>query len=215
MITLKVSNRITMFTEDREWDLNLYLIEGEHCNYIVDTGLGNEHSEYILNYLHDNGCCDKQLKIINTHYHWDHIWGNGKFKDNDIIAHKKTIELINENWDGTYLRNSDCKRGDVEKVLPNVLIDKELYFSEDQIRIFYSPGHTSDSISVLDEKDRVLIASDNIGDDDEDIVPSLFVSKSDYLDTLYKYKSLDWEIVLSGHNKVRSRDVIDDILNLL
>lgn len=215
MITLKVSNRITMFTEDREWDLNLYLIEAEHCNYIVDTGLGNEHSEFILDYLHGNGCCEKQLKIINTHYHWDHIWGNGKFKDNDIIAHKKIIELINENWDGTYLRNSDCKRGDVEKVLPNVLIDKELYFSDDQIRIFYSPGHTSDSISVLDEKDRVLIASDNIGDDDDDIVPNLYVSKSDYLDTLYKYKSLDWEIVLSGHNKVRSRDVIDDILNLL
>lgn len=215
MITLKVSDRITMFIENSEWDLNLYLIEGEHCNYIVDTGLGNEHSDFILKYLSDKGCCDKQLKVINTHYHWDHIWGNGKFKDHDIIAHKKIIGLINENWEGSYSRNSDCKKGDVELTLPNVLIDKELYFSEDHIRIFYSPGHTEDLISILDEKDRVLIASDNIGDDDEDIVPSLYGSKSDYLDTLYKYKSMEWDIVVSGHNKARRRDVIDEILNKL
>lgn len=213
MITLKITNRVTMFTENMDFDLNLFLIEGEHCNYIIDTGLGNEHSDFILDYIKEKGCCDKQIKVINTHYHWDHIWGNGKFKNNDIIAHKKTVDLINENWERTFFGNSDYKKGEVEMTLPNVLIEKELYFSEDHIRIFYSPGHTIDSISVLDEKDKVLIASDNIGDDDENIVPSIYGSRADYLDTLYKYKSMDWSILLSGHNKVRSRKTIDEILD--
>jgi len=30
----------------------------------------------------------------------------------------------------------------VEKHLPNLTFEEEIYFSEDQIRIIYTPGHT-------------------------------------------------------------------------
>jgi len=105
--------------------------------------------------------------------------------------------------------------GEAELVLPTITFDSELYFPEDQIRLVYTPGHTIDSISVIDESEKVIHVGDNIGDTLDELVPSLAVSKEDYRKTLLQYQAMDFDTCLSGHNIVLDKQVIGQILDLL
>jgi glyoxylase-like metal-dependent hydrolase (beta-lactamase superfamily II) len=208
----KIKNRGVLFTytASSEWDLNIHLIMGDKYNYIIDTGLGSLSIAPIMEYIKSN---NKPIIVINTHYHWDHIWGNGSFKDCIIISHKLCRETIESKWDEMMQKNKKYCDGQVEKYLPNLVFDKELYFPEDRIRIIYTPGHTMDSISVIDEKEKVVNAGDNIGDTIDEIVPSLNSEKDLYIDTLLKYREIDFDTCVSGHNVVLNKEVIEKILN--
>jgi len=207
----KIGTRSVVFTEFiSEWNsgLNMHLILGENRNYLIDTGLGSEDMSYIKEYLENDS---KPLIIINTHYHWDHIWGNHCFKDELIISHSKCRQAIEDKWDGMLNTNKHLIKGKVELKLPNLVFDDELYFSDDKIKLFYTPGHTIDGISVFDKIDGVLNAGDNIGDTIEKIVPEIYSDNELYRRSLQLYKQLDVNFCVSGHNIVLGKDVFDQI----
>jgi glyoxylase-like metal-dependent hydrolase (beta-lactamase superfamily II) len=210
----KIKNRGVLFTFDSPFacDLNLYVIMGEKYNYIIDTGLGSLSVDPIKEYIKNDA---KQIIVVNTHYHWDHTWGNGSFENCMIISHKLCREMLQSEWEDMLQNNSHRCYGEVKKNLPNLVFDQELYFPEDKIRLFYSPGHTIDSISVLDEVDKVLIVADNVGESMEEIIPSLGCDKSVYMDTIKKYEEMDFDTCISGHNTVLNKEVIGKILNKL
>lgn len=192
-----------------EWDLNIHLIMGSKYNYVVDTGLGSLSVEPVIAYLKNSR---KPIIVINTHYHWDHIWGNNAFSDCTIISHKLCRELTSTKWDEMIGKKSQFMRGDVQIHLPSLIFEDMVYFPDDGIRVFHTPGHTIDSISVLDEEDGVINVGDNIGDSFDEIMPSLETSKDVYIKTLLKYKGLDFDTCVSGHNVTCGKDVFDTIL---
>lgn len=208
----KIKNRGVLFTYSNPgWYLNVYLIIGKKYNYIIDTGLGalsiNPVKEYIKN---DN----KKIIVINTHYHWDHIWGNGSLRDYIIVSHKLCREMIQSKWEEMMQKNDRYCYGEVEMCLPNLVFEKELYFPEDKIKLFHTPGHTLDSISVLDEEDHVLLLGDNIGDSIEDIIPS-YCDKDVYINTIKKYEEVNFDTCISGHNTIQRKEVIGKILSMV
>ncbi|MDZ5473073.1 MBL fold metallo-hydrolase [Bacillus sp. 31A1R] len=210
----KIKNRNYVFTKNTPWgwDLTIHVIKGDKFNYVIDTGLGSEHFAPVLEFImHDN----KPIIAINTHYHWDHIWGNSSLPNGMLVSHKLCRDMIEEYWEEMIQKNQKCIEGETAMVLPNVTFDQELYFPEDKIRLIYTPGHTIDSISVLDEVEGVLNAADNIGDSLEELIPSLAIEKEQYIQTLLKYKELDFDTCISGHNVVLDKSVIDQILNLI
>lgn len=210
----KIKNRSILFTNSipEGWDLNIHLIMGDKYNYIIDTGLGSSSIAPIREYLKHNS---KPIIVINTHYHWDHIGGNSSLKNCIIISHKLCREMIEVNWEEMIQRNKKYLNGEVEMYLPNLIFEKELYFPEDKIRIIYTPGHTIDSISVIDEVEKVINTGDNIGDSIDEIVPSIYCEKDTYINTLLKYKDMNFDTCVSGHNIVLERQVIDKILDML
>lgn len=207
----KVKNRGVMFTFDNsgDWDLNIHLILGEKYNYLIDTGLGSESIKPIKEYLKGN---NKPIVVINTHYHWDHIWGNSCFKDSMIISHKLCRDIIEEKWEEMLNKNGQYCDGIVEKYLPDLVFEEQLYFPEDGIRIIYTPGHTVDCISVIDEIDKVINVGDNIGDNLEYIVPNIACEKEVYINTLLKYKEMDFDTCVSGHNVIVGKEIIEEIM---
>jgi len=210
----RIKNRSVLFTYNipSGWDLNLHLVMGEKYNYIIDTGLGSLSIEPVMEYIKND---NKQVIVINTHYHWDHIWGNNEFQNSMIISHKMCREMIESKWDYMMERSGEHCFGEVKMQLPNLVFDHELYFPEDKIRLIYTPGHTIDSISVLDEVEKVINVGDNIGDTMDEIVPSLYSEKELYIETLLKYKEMDFDTCVSGHNIVLEKDVLEKILNKL
>jgi len=210
----KIKNRNVLFTSSPSdfWDLNLHLIMGEKNNYIIDTGLGSLGVAPIKEYIKND---PKPVVVINTHYHWDHIWGNSSMKDNIIISHKLCREMIESNWEVMMQKNKGYVCGEAEMYLPNLVFEEELYFPEDKIRIIYTPGHTIDSITVIDEEEKVINAGDNIGDNMDEIVPSLYCDPKLYNDTLLKYQKIDFDTCISGHNVVQGKEVIEKILRSL
>jgi glyoxylase-like metal-dependent hydrolase (beta-lactamase superfamily II) len=209
----RLGTRNIVFSDDLGvWDLHLHLIIGDTYNYIIDTGLGSKSIDPIKEYLKDNV---NPIVIINTHYHWDHIWGNHCFNDSIIIAHTLCYQKIEEYWDIDLEKNHAFIHGVVKKKLPTMLIKDSLCFIKDNIYIFYAPGHTIDSISVYDKRDKIINVGDNIGDTMDELIPELEMDTEVYLHSILKYQEFDVEYCVSGHNKILGPEVFKKIEDML
>ncbi|MFT4416739.1 MBL fold metallo-hydrolase [Fredinandcohnia humi] len=210
----KIKNRSYLFRNSTPWgwDITIQLIMGNRYNYIVDTGLGSTNIDFVKEYIKEDS---KPTIVINTHYHWDHIWGNSSVRDCMIISHRRCREMIESNWAKMVEESSRFLQGERALCLPNLVFEDELYFPEDKIRLVYTPGHTIDSISVVDEIEKVIHVGDNIGDSLEELIPSINVDKEVYRKTLLKYKEMDFDTCISGHNVVLDKEVIEKILFML
>jgi len=206
MKPVKISERNIMFTEPmgKEYDLNIGLILGSKHNFIIDTGLGSGSVKPVIDYI-DN---KKPIIVVNTHCHYDHIWGNFIFKDSIIIGHPLCRELQDKHWDGVVKDFADQIDGEVHKCLVNTTFEGRLNFPEDNITIFTSIGHSGDDISVFDAVDKVLYAGDNIGDTEDDIIPWISTDLETFQKLLELYKKYDFHYCISGHNKPQTKDVI-------
>ena len=213
MKPIKITERNIMFTQPMggEYDLNLGLILGDENNFIIDTGLGAGSVASILEYIENSDNADKPIIVINTHHHWDHIWGNFVFekKNSLIISHAKCLELFNAEWDESLTKNAEYQDGEIQKCLPNTTFEKDMYFSNDGIKIFHSPGHTIDCISVYDERDKVLYAGDNIGDTDDEVIPWIETDFETFQALIEMYGKYDFDVCISGHAKPQTKDIID------
>jgi hydroxyacylglutathione hydrolase len=184
----------------------LYLIKGKKNNYLVDTGFGSGSAEYVKEYVAAH--CPGDIIVINTHYHWDHIWGNIGFEGSAIYAHPLTIKMIGERLDYMEGIGGKYKDGQTRNVLPNVTIADNFAFDEDGIEVFYTPGHTVDSISVYDRVDKVL----QVGDNMETPFPIVQDTEEHLASSLKKYLAYDFMRCISGHNADVKRE---DILTVL
>jgi len=207
MKPIEITNRNIMFTEPmtKQYNLNIGLILGEKHNYVIDTGLGSGSVAPVLQYMGNDG---KPIIVVNTHSHWDHIWGNWVFEKNMIISHSTCRELENAYWDDAIQAFSSRIDGEVKKCIPNMVFDGNLYFPEDGITIFYTPGHTADCISVYDAVDKVLYVGDNIGDTEDEIIPEIETDLPTFQRMIETYKQYEFDVCISGHNKPQMKDVI-------
>ncbi|MEA5016563.1 MAG: MBL fold metallo-hydrolase [Candidatus Limiplasma sp.] len=213
MRSQKISTRGTLFTAPcGGWDNHLYLIQGKKHNFVIDTGLGAGSVEPVKERIHSGG---KETIVVNTHYHWDHVWGNGSFQGCIIISHPLCREMISSEWERMMGKNGQYRHGEAVMRLPTLVFQQELSFPEERIKIFHTPGHTPDSISVLDEEDGVLVLADNIGDTLEELVPSLACDRQVYRQTLEQYRQMNFEVCISGHNRPLGKEVIQKILDIL
>lgn len=205
----RIGTRGMLFSHDGlDWGLHLHLIFGKEHNFLIDTGLGYGSIEPVKEVLKEE---KKPLVVVNTHHHWDHVWGNGFFEGSLIVSHALCHKALEETMRQAYEKYKGIARGEVRFALPSLTFDSALFFSADKLRIFYSPGHTDDCISIFDEVDGILNAGDNIGDTDEEIVPNLECDTEVYLDTLDAYRALDFKLCVSGHNRPRGFEVLREI----
>lgn len=207
----RVKNRGFLFSWDTFEDcfLNLFLIKGGSRDYIIDSGVGSESLAPVWEHLEP----EKPVILVNTHYHWDHVWGNAALEKATIISHIQCYRNLDDEWDKMLFKHSDYKNGSVRKRLPDMVFSSELYFPDDKIRLFHTPGHTVDSISILDEAEGVLNCGDNIGDTPEELIPGISDEIAHYIESLRLYQKLDFDTVISGHNHVLGKDVFSKILN--
>ncbi|GAB6108188.1 MBL fold metallo-hydrolase [Fusibacter bizertensis] len=206
-------NFIFTYYVSQDWDLNLHLIIGEKYNYIIDPGISSQTLNPMINFARVRN--QNPFMVINTHYHWDHIWANCFVKDTSIIAHKNCPSLIAKDWDVSIEKNKGYIKEELEMKLPTLTFEQELEFVEDQISIFYTPGHTNDSISVYDRVEQVLNVGDNLGDTPELLISELECEVDAYLKSLKTYQNLSPKIVVSGHNHLMEKDVFDKIIKQL
>jgi len=207
MIPIKITDRNIMFTEPmgKDYDLNMGLILGEKHNYVIDTGLGSGSVAPVLEYIRGDA---KPVVVVNTHFHWDHIWGNWVFENSLMISHTICRELEEKYWDEALAEFAESIDGEVRKCLPNMVFEGSLHFPCDGIHIFHSPGHSADCISIYDEVDKVLYAGDNIGDTEINIVPWIDTDPETFKKLIETYKQYDFDCCISGHNKPQTKSVL-------
>lgn len=140
----------------------------------------------------------------------DHIWENQAFDGSIIVSHRLCREIITVKWDVMLERNKQHIREGIRMCLPNVVFEDTLYFAEDRVRLFYSPRHSIDCISVYDEEDGVLNVGGNIGFDD--IYPDIKTGNATFARTLLEYKRLDFDVCVAGHKLIQRKDIVDTLL---
>ena len=210
MEPIKITERNIMFSLHRpfdgmDFDLNIGLILGDKHNFVIDTGFGSGSVAPILSYIKN----DKPIIVINTHSHWDHIWGNCAFGKNSlIIAHPFLNKYVNRDWENDIKKFEKYISGDAKKCLPNMTFEGVLHFPDDGVTIFDSPGHTMDSISVYDENEKILYAGDNIGDTPDNPVPYIETDVPTFERMIEIYSKYPFETCVSGHNTPQSRDIL-------
>lgn len=145
--------------------------------------------------------------IVCTHSHCDHIGGNRRIQEMsgcDIAMHKVGKHFIDSlddwsTWWRYYDQEADffdCTRaledGDVVNVGPH------------EFRVIYTPGHASDGIVLYNRKERALISSDALWENDIPVMtPRVEGSRILFLvlEALEKLASLDVRRVYPGHGK--------------
>ena len=151
-----------------------YLIVGSQKSLLIDTGMGIGNIEKVVNEL-----SSVPLTVINTHTHHDHIGDNWRFKQSLIgiqgkFSEKNENDLLNE-------AQNEVQNGMIrEEYLPEGF-DRSSYRikpchitkyvsdgdiinlgDERNITVILTPGHTPDSISLLDTQERLLFVGDTI-----------------------------------------------------
>lgn len=191
-----------------------YLIIGKKRIYICDTHVGSGSMEDIQTFIREREeDKDKSIVVFNSHFHWDHVWGNCAFPDVLIVAHKECRELMNNDiiWEQS-AGNKQYTFGDNTRVLPNLTFEDRITFEEDEITFFHSPGHSSDSASCYDKKDKVLFVGDNLES------PFIYIDwhRLDiYQKTLTVYKDLEVDTLIASHDGVIEKELIDKTADYL
>ncbi|MDH3500449.1 MAG: MBL fold metallo-hydrolase [Acidimicrobiia bacterium] len=122
-------------------DLNIGVIMGEAGIAIVDTRASHRQADELRAELAQL-TTSPIVAVINTHYHWDHVWGNARFPAVPIWGHVRCKEFLES--DG------------------NQMIDDALGWMpkehHDEIRAVVTtpPTHVFEAVARLDLGDREI-----------------------------------------------------------
>ncbi len=143
---------------------NLFLILGINKSLLVDTGCGLFPLRPIIEELIEG----RELLVINTHSHFDHIGSNSEFEE--VYIHENEINKITNPIDISFLKNSTKEvvsqfkdTNFVIKPAKNIKILRngdKFDLGEIQIEIIHCPGHSKGSISLCSNRGE-LFTGDN------------------------------------------------------
>jgi hydroxyacylglutathione hydrolase len=186
-------------------------LNGNHFLYrseapiLIDTGYISDFSD-TERFIKELGVGISDIRqIINTHCHCDHIGGNRIIQEKsgcDISMHKVGKHFIDtqddwSTWWKYYNQSADfftCTRtledGEVIDIGPH------------RFKIIHTPGHASDGIVLYNEKEKVLISSDTLWENDLAVITIRIEGSTalfQMMESLEKLKSLDVNLVCPGH----------------
>jgi glyoxylase-like metal-dependent hydrolase (beta-lactamase superfamily II) len=190
---------------------HVYTLIGVHYVFIIDTYLGESYIKSVLEYLKDFQKT-RMTVIINSHYDWDHIWGNSAFPHGLLITHDNFPTQLKLHFEDQLKANQKYVQDNITIPKPNITFSSRMTFIGEGIEIFHSPGHTSDSISIYDTEDKVLIVGDNV---EEPEPYENDVSREVFVNTLESYLKYPFKYLIAGHYWAKDDSMIrENIKNL-
>jgi len=164
---------------------NTYVIGSDKKRILLDTGDGMQ-PEYLLN-LKNCLNLDKVIikDIILSHWHPDHVGG--------------TTEILKIAQKNCGVHKYPRTDGD-EPFAPFTKIeDGQIFRLEDfTLKVFHTPGHTSDSIILHLLEENAVFSADTILGEGTAVFEDLY----DYMQSLEKILSLKPSVIYPGHGPV-------------
>jgi len=194
---------LVSWTDLSPYETNVLVYHGSKINLIIDTFLGPAKMQKMLRILPKPSLKAPYI-IVNTHYHFDHVWGNIAFLSSVRVSTSLCYQMMKRHFETDKAANLAYWESGNQICLPNCLITSSLIFPEAGIEIFPSPGHSEDSCSVFFRQEGVLAVGDNL----ERPIP--YLENQDwqkYLDTLDHYASIQADKIVAGHGTVSQTDI--------
>lgn len=175
---------------------NTYILydETKEC-VIIDPGCSNKsEQEEIAQFIKDEEL--KPVKLLNTHCHIDHVFGNSfiaKKYNLGLEIHKEDLQVLHSLPQVSHLYGLNAE----ESVEPSVFLNEgdKIIFGNSSLDILFTPGHSPGSICFVAHADKFIIGGDVLfygsigrtdlpGGDHETLLTSirekLFVLDDDY-----------------------------------
>lgn len=205
----RVSENVYWFQSETYAQVTAGVIAGPKWAVVVDTLMPQE-TLGIRNFVEEKlGLAVRY--VINTHYHADHCWGNCFFPGATIIGHEKCRELLIKKTPSALeiARQDSPLYKQISIIPPQITFSQgtfNLRVGNKTLKLFSSPGHSEDGISVLVEDDRVLFAGDAF-------MPIPFIVDGDLdqcVQSLQHFASMGLENIIQGHGDIILRGEIED-----
>ncbi len=145
------------------FDVNTYIVSDEtgECVIIDPACYNSEENEILSDYIKSNNL--KPVKLLNTHCHLDHVFGNKYISDTYNLNSESNINdlFLLENFNKT-VSMYGLKASNPYK--PGSFIDESniIKFGNSELNILHIPGHSPGSIVFYNEKDKFAIVGDVI-----------------------------------------------------
>ncbi len=148
--------------------------------------------------------------IILTHSHWDHCQGVPILRQRalkeqkaiEVFAHTEAIPLLeDQSFNNVFDQKGSFQNiKDVTPLSEGNTVD----LGGISLKIYHTPGHISDHISILDERNKNIFVGDAIGmkaGDNAYLPPILppFCNKKDFHSTIQKLKNIDYNTISLCH----------------
>ena len=139
---------------------NTYIVHSDKECMIIDPGCNNlEEENLIQKYISDNQLIPK--KLINTHCHLDHIFGNHFIANTYNLVpkmHEKDLPLLTKAVDIAKLYNVNLTPPplDVQHIHENEII----HLGDSCWEVLFTPGHAPGHICLLNRTDKIILAGD-------------------------------------------------------
>jgi len=204
-----------------------YLVIGEDTAALVDTGNGIGDIRGLVEEL-----TDLPVMVVNTHAHLDHTGGNAAFEEVALYDHPFARERNKgrprEGIDvGDYLGE-----GMVWKPLPRG-VDPATWYTKPynvtkwmkegdridlggkELEVIHTPGHTPDSVCLLERHERLLFTGDIFYP-----APIYIYSKDsdidEFISSFRKMVKADYDYAMPAHNESKvEKKVVEDVLTAI
>jgi glyoxylase-like metal-dependent hydrolase (beta-lactamase superfamily II) len=173
---------------------------------VVDTLTGPDEMAPVLEFLASEAG-DRRLLVVNTHHHWDHVFGNAAFPGADIVAQRACPRLIQAELQGG---DESLRLPPSEGVpLPTITFGDRLTYSDESetVHLIHTPGHSEDSLVVFLAESRLLLGGDTV----EWPLPNFGQrdGREDWVRTLRQLKQLPVDLVVPAHGPAMDKRIID------
>ena len=151
-------------------DQNIGVVLGEEGALVVDTRATHQHADELLTDLRRLTPLPARV-VVNTHGHWDHCFGNARFRPAPIWGHVRCAEMMRLTGENQRARISEAS-AELAVGLAEVVIDPPDQTFDDTATVeieaggrsidlrYLGRGHTDNDIVVLVPDADVLFAGD-------------------------------------------------------
>ena len=173
---------------------------------VVDTLTGPDDMRPVVDFV-DAEAGDRRRLVIDTHHHWDHVYGNAAFPGVDIVAQRGCPRLIQAELQGG---DESLHLPPPEGVpLPTITFGDRLMYSDEgeSVHLIHSPGHSEDSLVVFLAESRLLLGGDTV----EWPLPNFCQrdGRDAWVRTLRGLKQLPLDLVVPAHGPAMDKRIID------
>jgi glyoxylase-like metal-dependent hydrolase (beta-lactamase superfamily II) len=171
----EVGSGVFAIAEPRQYEgVNSFLVLGSKRAILFDTGLGVARIDAIVRRL-----TNLPVTVVNSHTHFDHVGGNDEFADvrnldepfSQASARGEVSESLREYAGQTLAEDRVCGPlpagvASRDYAMPSWRITAQLEDGERLdlggrvLEVLHVPGHTPDSLCLLDRENRLLFTGD-------------------------------------------------------
>jgi glyoxylase-like metal-dependent hydrolase (beta-lactamase superfamily II) len=208
--------RVRMFSAANESgsEVDCFVVLTERYAVVIDTFSTPEDAAQMMELVRPQ-LENRQLLVVNTHQHYDHVWGNSLF----AVCKEFAAPILASELSREPARAQDAKllqkQAEESRFAGLQLLEPNLYFRGEflidggdlSLRLIPAPGHTPDQIVVWIPELSILLAADALE------VPFPYVANPTdlpvMLETMRRLQALNPKTVLPCHGGVHDASLID------